>query len=65
MTTTFTDTLTSQNLYHWPMTERRMMGNLCFPFDSWCFLFSSPLHFLGKPAVLISDTHVHSAPQSL
>lgn len=57
--------LTSQNFYHWPVTERMMMGNLCFPFDSWCFLFSSASHFLGKPAVLISDTHVHRAPQSL
>ncbi len=41
------------------------MGNLCFPFDSWCFLFSSASHFLGKPAVLISDTHVSRAPLSL
>lgn len=58
-TTSVTARLISQNFYHWPVTERMMMmGNLCFPFDSWCFLFSSVSHFLGKPAVLISDTHM-------
>lgn len=46
-------------------TEKVMMGNLCFPCHSWYFLFSSASHFLGKPAVLISDTHVHRAPRSL
>lgn len=56
--------LISQNCCHWPVTERMMMGNLCFPFDSRCFLFSSASHFLVKPAVLISDTDVCRAPQS-
>lgn len=58
--------LISQNVHCWLVTEKMMMmGNRCFSFDSWCFRFSSTSHFLGKPAVLISDTHVCRAPRSL
>lgn len=55
---------TSQNFHQWTATGFRWQ-NHCFRFDSLCFLFSSASHFLGKPAALISDTHVSRNPRRL
>lgn len=54
-----------RNAYHWPMTEGMLMGNLCFSFDSWWVFFPSASHFLGKPAILISDRQMCITSRSL
>lgn len=49
-----------------PLKEQKdSVADLCFGFDCWCFLFSSVSHFLGKPAVSISDIHMSRSPWSI